>query len=577
MPRPPALHPGPAWVLSVAGIVLATITLLWVSMDYGICPPTDSEHHLMDAILFSRAVSGGPGALWETLRHSYVGWPPLSYVFPYGVLGALLGDDAQQMRMYGVALLPLLIWGVYRLGADLADRRTGTMAAVITIFSFGISGQLRQVSIDLPSAVTVVLAMVALVRSRGYSRTGYTLLFGAACGLCFFTRVQSVFFLVGPALGVGVVGLWEASGWRARGRRLGWMLLGAGVALAVSAPWWYGRLDLLWWISTSHLDPTTIAPRGNPGFFPGLWFYAGALGRLNGWLMLGAAGLLLPLVLRPRNFHGGQFGPLILLTWIIGGVLGCTYGVHREARYLLPAVPAVVLVTLLGCRALPRVARSLAAAALALSVVAPTLYFAAHGVYGRDPLSASKLVEWGYVRHPTYLPVTRAANKASRVLYEKSGQDYTGEGVYLLLVQEGHVNYLPRLASYIVPSYRDMAFSFTNNIGMVNSWWHQRQRSQRRVFILSETRQKLRLPLLWSIDKGKYGNIAPIRMYSVPPTHPFNRIVHRRHLLIDMTPRERQKHTERLTQRKLRQTRRKAAARSKKAGMSKKPKKAKKR
>jgi len=548
----------------VAGLLLGLITVLWIWMDYGICPPTDSEHHLLDAILFARAIHlGGPGAVWEALRYSYVGWPPGANIFPYGLLGALLGDEAQQMRMYGLALLPFLLWGTYRLGSDLAGRRAGTLAAVLTIFSFGISGQLRQVSIDLPATVTVVWAMVALLKSRGFSRPGPTLLFGAACGLCLFTRVQSVFFLAGPAVGVAAVGLWEAGGWRQRGLRLAWMVAGVGLALLVSSPWWYGRLELLWYISTSHLDPSAITPRGNPGFFPGLWFYAGAAGRLNGWLVLFSACALLPLVLRKHNFRGGGLGTLILLTWVIGGVLGSTYGVHREARYLLPAVPALTLLAVLGCRMLPRRAGNLAAAMLALSVVAPTLWFAAHGVWGRSPLAMKKIVEWGYTRHPTYLSVTTAANKASKVLYKASGKDRTGQGVYLLFVQEGHVNYLPRLGAYLVPSYPELVFSFTNNINMVNSWWHQRQRMLRRMFIISETKRPLKLPLLWSIKAGAYGNLSTIRMYRVPPDHPFQRIVNRRHMLIDMTPRERQKHRDRLKQRKRRKAVKLEAARRK--------------
>lgn len=562
MVRTSTLHPRPVWVLTVAGLLLALITILWVGMDYGICPPTDSEHHLLDAILFSRAYHpGGIGAVWEALRYSYVGWPPAANIFPYGLFGALFGDEAQSMRMYGLVFVPVLLWGTYRLGSDLGGRLTGTLAAVITIFSFGISGQLRQVSIDLPATVTVLLAMVALVKSRGFSRPLATLLFGAACGLCLFTRVQSVFFLTGPALAVAVAGMWGARGWRRRGKRLGWMALGVGVALLVSAPWWYGRLDLLWHISTNHLDPKVITPRGNPGFGPGLWFYAGAVGRLNGWLVLFAAGLFLPLLVCRRNLREGKLGPLILATWIFGGVLGCTYGVHREARYMLPAVPAVALVAVLGCRALPRLAGNLATAALALSVVAPTLWFAAHGVWGRDPLAIHKILEWGYVRHPTYLSVTTAANKASRALYKASGGDRTGKGVYLLFVQEGHVNYLPRLGAYLVPSYPEMVFSFTNNIGMVNSHRHQRQRRLREMFILSETKKSLKLPVLWSIKAGKYGNLSTIRMYRVPPNHPFSRIVHRRHLLIDMNPRERKKHNERQKKKKLKTARRKATAR----------------
>lgn len=549
------------WILSGAGLLLAVVTVLWVRMDFGICPPTDSEHHLFDAQLFSRTIHlGGLRGLWDLVRKSYVGWPPGSYLLLYGPLGWLFGMDGQLMRLYGLGLVPLLLWGTYHLGRELGDRRSGTLAAVLTIFCFGVSGQLRQVSIDLPATGAVLLAMLTLVRSRGMTRPLWTLAFGAACGLSLFTRVQSVFFLIGPAVGVAALALWDAPSWSARGRRLGWMVGAVALGLVVCSPWWWGRLPSLWGISTSHLDPSLVTPRGDPRFYQGLVYYTVAAGRLVGWPVMFIALSFVPLMLRRRTFARGSLASLILVPWVLGGMIGCTLGVHREPRYLLPAVPALVLMAVLGCRQLPRRGYNLITAALALLVVGPTLWFAAYPVRGNDFLSRQGVVEWGYVRPPANVRITAAAKLARAALVKASG-DPAGSKTYLLFVQEGHVNYLPRLGAYMVPQLPDLIFSFSNNINLVNSAWQMGKRRRRKMFIMSETRLTLKMELVWSIKRGEYGNMSDIRLYRVPDKHIFRRkVIHRRHLQIAMTGAEKQQHAEHEA---ARARRKKAAARGK--------------
>ena len=50
---------------------------------------------------------------------------------------------------------------------------------------------------------------------------------------------------------------------------------------------------------------------------------------------------------QPRCIHFYPT-PSFLLPWILGGVLGCAAGVHREPRYLLPAMPALAVLAALG-------------------------------------------------------------------------------------------------------------------------------------------------------------------------------------------------------------------------------------
>ena len=506
----------PAWVLGGAGLITAILTAAWVMLDTGICPPTDSEHHLFNAILYARTMHlGGLPDLWELLRTTFVGWPPASYLLLYGPLAWAISDNAHLVRIYGVVMIPIILWCTYSLGTRLGSRRAGTLAALLTLSTFGISGQLRQVSIDLPGTTAVLLAMVAMLSTRHFQRTWRTLLFGAAMGLCLLTRVQSAFYLAGPVFLWVLTSLLRAPSMRARLAIIARLLLASLMALAVSSPWWAGHLTSIWRIATSHLDPGQVEARGDPSFLAGLAFYFAALGKLAGWPLLAAALALVQVgIRRPPP------GALLLLLWVVGGILGCSLGVHREPRYLLPAVPAMVLLVVLTLRQVQARTYHLAGAALLLFTAAPTLYFTAFGLHGKHRLVHAGLVEWGYTRRAYDLKAKAAVSTINEELRTAAMRDPSGASIYLLFVQEKNINFLPRLGSVLVTQLPDMAFSFSFNINIVNNRWNVKQRKARRAFLLTETLRTFDdLELLWEAKVGRYGNSTPLRLYRLPREH----------------------------------------------------------
>jgi len=506
----------PLWILTGAGLITAALTAAWVVQDTGICPPTDSEHHLFNAILYARTMHlGGLPALWELLRSTYVGWPPASYLLLYGPLAWAISDNAHMVRIYGVMLIPIILWCTYTLGVKFGSRREGTLAALLTLVTFGISGQLRQVSIDLPATAAVLLVLVSMISTRHFQRTKATLLFGAAMGLCLFTRVQATFFLAGPVALWVVTALVRAGSLRSGLTVLVRLFLAMLVALAVSSPWWADHLTSLWHISTSHLDPTQVAARGNPSFWAGMGYYLLSLGRLCGWPLLAAGLALLQVMIRKP-----PPGALLLAVWLIGGIIGCSMGVHREPRYLLPSVPAMALLVVLTLRQVEWRIYRLAGVLLLLLTAGPTLYFTAFGLPGRHALVSSGLVEWGYTRRAYDLKAKAATGTILEELRTAAMRDPTGRSIYLLFVQEKDVNYLPRLGSVMVTELPDMAYAYSFNINIVNNRWNVNQRKSRRAFMLTETRRVMdELELLWEVKAGAFGNPTPLRLYRVPLDH----------------------------------------------------------
>ena len=516
------LRPRPIWVFLAAGALLTGLTILWVLQDTGIAPPTDSAHHLLTSVLFSRGIeAGGLTGLWQTMRHFYVGWPPASYLLLYGPLGWLFGDQSQLMRLYSLALLPLLLWGTYSLGVRLlGDRRLATLAALVCVFGFGVTGQLRQVSIDLPATGAVLLVMVALSRSALFSRPRWIMVLGAACGLCLFTRVQSVFFLAGPLAVQAVVALVKARDWRRRAERLIAVVTVPALAILCSAPWWFGRLRSLWKISTAHLDPGRVSPRGDPDLWAGLTYYVGALGKLGGWPLLLLALLAVPLVLwRPGKRRALTLQ--LLLPWLIGGVVGLAMGVHREPRYLLPAMPALALLACQGLAVLSRAkVRELAGAALLLAVALPTLLTMAWPVPSKHFLATQGLVEWAYVRAPVRVRAEEAGRVVAAAL-AKFSKDPTGAETYLIVQQHPADQFMSRLAIFLAPHAPRLLMAQMINHELINSPLHVRERKRRKLFVLAQGDFMLRFPWTWQITDRAYGNISPVRLYFVPPISRF--------------------------------------------------------
>jgi len=361
----------PARFAVVAALAICALTASFILADKYLLSSSDSDVHHLNCQVYARVMAlGDPGDLQDWVEHTNPSWPPLTHLY-HGALGWLISDSPEAIRLYSLPLLLLLLWCVFQLGTRLGDRSTGALAVVLTGFSVGIASQARHVSLDLPATVVVWLALVNLVECGRRRGPWPVLFFGAACGVAMLTRIQALFFLWLPAALVFGLRLWEAPGWRARGRLL--LALGSALALVVliSSFHWYGRLVPFIAVATTHTDPSAVSSLGDPGFFPGLRYYAVVLGRVAGWPVLAAALALAPVLWRRQ-----RRAALMLLGVVLGGVLLFAATVSREERYLLPAVPAVCLFAALGLRQLvARVARP-AGAALMVGAVLPTLLLA---------------------------------------------------------------------------------------------------------------------------------------------------------------------------------------------------------
>lgn len=126
------------------------------------------------------------------------------------------------------------IWATYMLGRTTGSRSTGLIAAVLVATCPVIVIYARSFHMSLTATFFSTLALVALLRSRGFKQLGWSALFGLCLGLMPLSRTMTIAFLPGMLVAAGVVVLVEP---QQRVRRF-FVLVGALLlAILVASTW----------------------------------------------------------------------------------------------------------------------------------------------------------------------------------------------------------------------------------------------------------------------------------------------------------------------------------------------------
>jgi hypothetical protein len=332
---------------------LVLVGATWVSLDRR-PPEWDHANHLERAVHCRQLLSEqGSGGLREIFAMSSF-YPPLvpcATALLYGLFPVTpLAAQSVMLGFLGLALVSLFV-----LGRRLFDPGTGLLAALLfgtapfVVFS-GTNFQL-----DLPLAAMVSFALLALVRTEGFSARGWSLVAGIAWGLGMLTKPPFALYVLPPV----VLTAWRGLREEAPRRRLANLALAVLVGGATALPWYGPRLfglssqvlaraykqaaesEIPELFSSASLlfYPRTFLPQF--GLLAGLLFLWGlwAIARDRA-----ARGLLWSASVVP-------FGLLLLIQ-------------NRNLRYTLPLLPAVALLAARGLTSLPSAWRPPARAAV---------------------------------------------------------------------------------------------------------------------------------------------------------------------------------------------------------------------
>ncbi len=238
----------------------------------------------------------------------------------------------------------ILLWSVASLGRQLAGHAAGYWACVLTAavpFLFWMS---RETILDYWLSAWVAAALAALLRSEGFSRRRYSILFGGLCGLGLLTKWLFVAFMLPPWIYVCFLN----RVWAEPRRRLNAAIAGT-LCVAVAAPWYVPNLSRL--IRFMAQNARVGELEGEPAVlsFQSFIYY---LRLLEGYQLFAPMFLLL-LISLPCAWKRRQQGGLCLLgTTITGAWLILTMIRTKDPRFTMPllgllcVLPGVWIMTL---------------------------------------------------------------------------------------------------------------------------------------------------------------------------------------------------------------------------------------
>lgn len=312
-------------------------------------------------------------------------------------------------------VLALATWGLGRTvgsptsgQAPRGETAVGWVAAGLVLTLPNVVVNARAFLLDLPGAAWVTLAVLALVRSDGFRRTGWGLLFGLATGLGLLTRQTGPLFLA-PALlvplGQVLVDLVRPGATRLdRVRPLLGLAAAAVLAGAVAWPWYRSTLgENASFFATRILQDHAPAAR-IPAAVLALQLAAFVQDRLLvPWMVpvavLGA--LALPRSPFPANPSPRATAATLLLA-LVGGFLAISLLTEAQARYYLPLSGLFAVLVARGLAAWRRVGPVLGATAVSLGVASTV------GWHRPDLVPRQSLDDWERRTHnPAFLDPRR--------------------------------------------------------------------------------------------------------------------------------------------------------------------------
>ncbi|MGH9443850.1 MAG: LmeA family phospholipid-binding protein [Thermoanaerobaculia bacterium] len=344
--------------------MLGAVNLLWLSKNTRL-PTWDPFNHLVSGMKYHHALSDffeGKVTLRSTasaLLRVDDHYPPLA---PLAASPAFAAEDPRAATFFlNQAALAILIFATYALGKRHSSEAAGVLAAMaVTAFPM-VSMQSREFMLDLPDAAMTSMALLALWRAERFRRPGPSLLFGLALGLALLTKWTVVFFLAAPLAFEILRAAREDDRWE----RLRNAAAGLLAAAAMSFPWYGTHLWNLardsgkfsYGVGVREGDPPILSPRS-------LLFYASSLvaAVLLPWALLFLAGL--GLAARDRFRRSG-----LLALSIAGGWTILTLVRNKDARYVIPMLPAVAVLAVSALDAFPIPFRARAAFVAAFAAV----------------------------------------------------------------------------------------------------------------------------------------------------------------------------------------------------------------
>jgi 4-amino-4-deoxy-L-arabinose transferase-like glycosyltransferase len=332
--------------LGIVFIVLTISTIVWALANR--TPPSwDPADHMRTAYDFYRPLSLGRFTeFFNELFHTPHPYGPLYHWITAGIF--LIAGVS---RLSGIAAnflgLAILLISVNWIGGMLepsppeaqpsADLlQPGVLASILTVCYHFPAWLLHEAFLDYLLMAIVALSFALLMRAGEFHVRRDAILFGIVAGLGMLAKQTFPFFFILPALAL----LYQA--WLRRdGRAFANLALSAVIALLIASIWYVPHLKDVIAIYRVNALNASVENEAPPFSFRYFAYYWGILGGLQIQLLFSLV-FIVGIIYSIRHRFRQDW---MLYLWILSGVLSFTVLANKDARYTVPILPAVALIS----------------------------------------------------------------------------------------------------------------------------------------------------------------------------------------------------------------------------------------
>ncbi len=352
----------PAFLGVIFLIIYAGANLLWLSYDT-LPPPFDQSAHGLIVLKYHQLLDHPASLSGSKLLRGTNYWPPFFY-FSSAITTQIFGFSPDTIVLTNFFFLLLLALALFKLGETLFNRWVGLLTVLLSLMCPLVYALLRDGLIDFSLLTIVVVVQYLIIKSRSGLHLKAGLILALAMAAALLTKWTSPIFFAFTGPLVFLVS------WKREPRPF-WRSLCRGfivvmIALALALPWYIknysdfrsGAHHALYTDSKLEGDPTR--------FWPSLVWYLEALRDVlvSRWLLpfflVGWAAFFL----WSKNWLALSFS----LAWFFPSLLIFIFIPNKDARFILPLLPSLALLSSAGLNSLPS-RKTRLAVAMALIII----------------------------------------------------------------------------------------------------------------------------------------------------------------------------------------------------------------
>lgn len=327
-------------------LVFFGLNVVWRVMD---TTPAhwDMARHLSNSYAYLDLFTGRH---FKTFLGGYFYYPPMYYWLSLPFFG-LFGWSVLSATAVNLWFMLILAFSAYFISKRLFGERLGILSAFLVLTLPMVSAQFKEYQLDAPMSAMALAGIAALYYTDGFKSKKFSLLFGLIFGMGMLTKWTYFLFVLPPACYVAVVAIWGQD----RLKRIINMFYATLIGFVIVYPWYWAnhhqlRIDFTQGGITSAIlegDPVGLTWKAFTWYF---WSFL----ENHLWLIgtvLAFAGLVAGLVRKELRSKLG-----VVLISVIVGYLACFKLDNKDARYIMPVVVqmpilTVALVSLVSIRA----------------------------------------------------------------------------------------------------------------------------------------------------------------------------------------------------------------------------------